>query len=213
MELPFPLRFPETTSGWSTNRNKAVCLWVSGYVPTPTCYPTLGMYFKRIKYFLMITGRCRTWCTIHRRNGPACVISISYGSIKHFIIKHYSKQTVSLKGEGEDNKMSECSFYPLYHHIFIVCTVLKWNHNPNTKIDLKEINRVSVHPGTFSSSFFFFDYLNSYNMMVAISYIFPIMLDGWIFERWWRSKGGMKGADVQLGCSFGIYTQMWAPLR
>lgn len=24
---------------------------------------------------------------------------------------------------------------------------------------------------------------------------------------------GVKGADVQLGCSFGIYTQMWAPLR
>lgn len=49
MELPFPLSFPETMSGRSTNQNKAVCLWVTGYVPTPTCYPTLGMYFKRIK--------------------------------------------------------------------------------------------------------------------------------------------------------------------
>lgn len=73
------------------------------------CYPFLGMYFKLRKSSRMITGRHGTWCTIHPRNGPACVISLSYGSIKHFIIKHYSKQTVSLKGEKYN--MSGCMFH------------------------------------------------------------------------------------------------------
>lgn len=78
-----------------------MCLFSTGY-------PTLGMYFKLTESSSMTTGRCGTWCTEHLRNGPACVISLSYGSIKHFIIKHYSKQTVSLKGGGEKNNMSEC---------------------------------------------------------------------------------------------------------
>lgn len=95
-------------------------MWVTGYVPIPTCYPTLGMYFKLRKSSSMITGRCGTWCTIHLRNGPACVISLSYGSIKHFFIKHYSKQTVSLKGGGEKYNMSDCMFYPLYHQTLTV---------------------------------------------------------------------------------------------
>lgn len=61
----------------------------------------------------MITGRCGTWCTIHLRNGPACVVSLSYGSIKHFIIKHYSKQTFSLKGKGEKYNMNGYMLYPI----------------------------------------------------------------------------------------------------
>lgn len=191
MELHFPLRLPEMASGRSTNRNKAVCLWVTGYVPTPTCYPTLGMYFKGIK-FLMITGRCGTWCTVHLRNGPACVLSLSYGSIKHFIIKHYSKQSVSLKGEGEENKTGECMFYPLYHHVSTLavlrlrCTLME--PQPQYKNRSKG-NQQSICPSWNAFHhllllFFLFNYLNSYNMMFGINYIFPIMLNGWTFERW-----------------------------
>lgn len=109
MELQFPLSFPETMGGRLTNQKGSV------FVGIPTGHPTLGMYVKLTEPSSVITGRCGTWCTIHLRNGPACVISLSYGSIKHFIIKHYSKQTVSLKGRAEKYNMSECMFYPLYH--------------------------------------------------------------------------------------------------
>lgn len=108
----------------------------------------------------MITGRCGTWCTIHLRNGPACVISISYGSIKHFIIKHYSKQTVSLKGEGEENKMSECSFYPLYHHISTLAVLhrlrfTRMEPQPQYKNRSKG-NQQSICPSWNVFFFFFF---------------------------------------------------------
>lgn len=29
------------------------------------------------------------------------------------------------------------------------------------------------------------------------------------FERWQWERRGVEGADVQLGCSSGIYTDMW----
>lgn len=146
----------------------------------------------------MITGRCGTWCTIHLRNGPACVISISYGSIKHFIIKHYSKQTVSLKGEGEENKTSECSFYPLYHHI---CTLAALHRLRCTRMEPQpqyknrsKGNQQSICPSRnifffFVVFFFFFNYLNSYNMMFGINYIFPsCWMDGSL-----RGGGGRGG--------------------
>lgn len=126
------------------------------------CYPTLGMYFKLTESSSMITGRCGTWCTIHLRNGPACVIPLSYGSIKHFIIKHYSKQTVSLKGRGEKYNMSECMFYPLYHQIpiialllfFIVYSVfLLMEPQPQYKNRSKG-NQRSICPSCYLSSFF-----------------------------------------------------------
>lgn len=121
---------PETMGGRVTNQKKAVCLWVA--VSTPTRYPALGMYFKLIKSFTMITGRCGTRCMLHPRNGPACVISLSYGSIKHFIIKHYSKQSVSLKGrEGWEvqyesvyilSPLSPYSTLTVLHHLRCILT-------------------------------------------------------------------------------------------
>lgn len=81
----FPLSFPETMGGTLTNRKKAVCLWVTGYVTIPTRLPdSRNVLQNQQESSRMITGRCGTWCTKHLRNGPACVISLLYGSIKHF---------------------------------------------------------------------------------------------------------------------------------
>lgn len=99
-----------------TNQKGSVFVgnWICAY---PYSLPNSRNVLKLIESASMITGRCGKWCTKHLRNGPACVISLSYGSIKHFIIKHYSKQTVSLKGRGEKYNTSECMCYPLDHQI------------------------------------------------------------------------------------------------
>lgn len=70
-------------------------------------------------------------------------------------------------------------------------------------------NQRSICPSCNLSSFF--NDMISYNMMLFLHYI-PIMLNGIYgsFERWRRErKGGVEGADVHLGCSSGIYTDMW----
>lgn len=149
---------------------------------SPTRYPALGMYFKLTESYNMTTGRWGTWCTTHLRNGPACVISLSYGSIKHLIVKHYSKQNCVTKGKKGEEVQHEWVYVlsPLSpDFLFFVLYSYSWNHNPNTKIDLKEINGVSVLPGT--SLLFSMTWMDSYNMMCWFFFfqtIFPIMSNG-----------------------------------
>lgn len=153
------------------------------------CYPPLGMYFKLTESSSMITGRCGTWCTIHLRNEPACVISLSYGSIKHFIIKLYSKQHVSLKGKDKKYNMSECCmFYPLYDQIPVqhsypssYSTMYSYNimkPQPQYKNRSKG-NQRSICPSCNLSSFF--SGMILYNMMLFLNYSLHVKWYQWIF--------------------------------
>lgn len=118
---------------------------------------------------------------------------------KAFHFKHYSKQTVPLKGEGEENKMNECSFYPLYRHISTLAVLhrlscTRMEPQPQYKNRSKG-NQQSICPSRNVFFFFFFwNYLNSYNMMFVINYIFPsCWMDGSL--RGGRGRGGKGGGE------------------
>lgn len=72
-------------------------------------------------------------------------------------------------------------------------------------------NQRSICPSCNLSSFV--NDLNLYNMMLFINYISHHVEWMDLLERWQRERRVVEGADVQLGCSFGIYTDMWDPRK
>lgn len=80
----------------------------------------------------------------------------------------------------------------------------QWNRNPNTKIDLKEINGVSVHPATHLL-FFFFNDLISHNMMLFVLFCFRFHIMSKRTDLLKSGRGrGRVGGGLGSVCTVGV---------